>query len=131
MEASIPETYRDLFNRRSFAHLATLTSRGTPQVTPVWVDYDGECILVNTAAGRAKDRNMRRNPAVGLSILDPDNPYRFLLIQGEVVAITEEGAREHIDRLAQRYLGRERYEGPPEEVRIVYKIRPDKVIARG
>mgnify|MGYP001577375420 FL=1 len=82
MSNCIPETYRDLFQKRAFAHLATLMPDGTPQVTPVWCDYDGTYIRINSARGRVKDRNMRRNPQVALGIMDPDNPYRYLAVRG-------------------------------------------------
>jgi len=101
---------------------------GSPQVTPVWCDFDGAHVLVNSARGRVKDRNMRRDPRVALVILDPDNPYRYLEVRGRVVEITEDGAEAHIDRLAQKYLGVERYPyRQPGEVRVLYKIRPERV----
>lgn len=121
----IPEKYLDLFNKRAFGHLATLMPDGKPQVTPVWCDFDGTYVLVNSARGRQKDKNMRRDPRVSLSILDPDNPYRYLEIRGEVVEITEEGARAHIDKMAKKYLGRDEYPfAQPGEVRVLYKIKP-------
>jgi len=127
----IPEEFLDLFKKRSFAHLATLEPDGTPHVTPVWIDYDGQYIIVNSAKGREKDRNLRERRAVALSILDPDNPYRYLALQGHVVEITEEGAREHIDKLAQRYRGTPKYGGPSSQVRRIYKIRPERIISMG
>lgn len=84
MPATIPEKYRDLFSKKAFAHLATLMPDGSPQVTPVWCDYDGTHIRVNSAKGRVKDKNMRRAKKVALSITDPDNPYRSLAVQGDV-----------------------------------------------
>src|SRR5258708_7856034 len=98
MAGVIPENYLDLFDKKAFAHVATLMPDGTPQVTPVWVDYDGEHILINSARGRRKDKNMESNPAVALSIQDPDNPYRYLEVRGPVVEITEAGASAHIDK---------------------------------
>ncbi len=127
---SLPEDYLDLFEKRSFAHLATLMPSGSPQVTPVWVDYDGTHVLVNSARGRQKDRNMRNRPQVALCIADPDNPYRYLAVRGTVVAVTEEGATEHIDQLAGRYTGRARYVGPPG-TRVLYKVRPERVSTMG
>jgi PPOX class probable F420-dependent enzyme len=126
--AEIPANYRELFKKKAFAHLATNMSDGRPQVTPVWIDFDGANILVNSATGRVKDRNLRRDKRVALSILDPDNPYRYISVFGEVVEITQEGADAHIDALAQRYLGKARYPyRRPGEARVIYKIRPDKV----
>lgn len=132
MASTIPEQFKDLFAKVAFAQLATLMADGRPQVTPVWVDYDGEHIRVNSAKGRVKDKNMRRDKRVALSIQDPDNPYRYLAIQGDVVEITEEGADAHIDALAKKYLGKDRYPfRAPGEVRVIYKIRPDKVSTSG
>jgi PPOX class probable F420-dependent enzyme len=132
MAATIPEQFKDLFTKVAFAHLATLMADGSPQVTPVWVDYDGAYVRVNSAKGRVKDKNMRRDRRVALSIQDPDNPYRYLAIQGDVVEITENGADAHIDALAKKYLGKERYPfRSPGEVRVIYKIRPNKVSTSG
>ena len=132
MAATIPEQFKDLFTKVAFAHLATLMADGSPQVTPVWVDYDGAYVRVNSAKGRVKDKNMRRDRRVALSIQDPDNPYRYLAIQGDVVEITEEGADAHIDALAKKYLGKERYPyRSPGEVRVIYKIRPNKASTSG
>jgi PPOX class probable F420-dependent enzyme len=132
MAATIPEQFKDLFGKVAFAHLATLMADGSPQVTPVWVDYDGAHVRVNSAKGRIKDKNMRRDKRVALSIQDPENPYRYLAIRGEVVEITENGADAHIDALAKKYLGKDRYPfRSSAEVRVIYKIRPDKVSTSG
>jgi PPOX class probable F420-dependent enzyme len=132
MATAIPEKYRDLFTKQSFAHLGTLMPDGSPQVTPVWCDYDGSHIRINTARGRVKDKNMRRNKKVALSIVDPDNPYRHLSVRGQVEEITEQGADAHIDALAKKYLGKDKYPfRQPGEVRVIYKIRPEKVSAMG
>ena len=119
----IPEEFLDLFDKKAFANLATLMADGTPQVTPVWCDFDGTHVRVNSALGRQKDHNMRRDPRVSMSILDPDNPYRYLEIRGQVVEITEENAQDHIDKLAKKYLGKDTYPySQPGEVRVIYKI---------
>ncbi|MGH7811703.1 MAG: PPOX class F420-dependent oxidoreductase [Candidatus Binatia bacterium] len=132
MAAKIPENFKDLLNKATFAHLATTMADGRPQVTPVWIDFDGTHVLVNSATGRVKDKNMRRDNRVALSILDPDNPYRYLSILGEVVEVTGTGANEHIDRLAKKYLGEDKYPyHRPGEARVIYKIRPDKVSTHG
>lgn len=126
----IPEEFLDLFRKRTYAHLATQMADGTPQLTPVWIDYDGRHLLINSAKGRLKDKNMERRPHVVLEIPDPDNPNRYLAIRGLVVEITEEGADDHLDRLAQRYLGREKYPPTwrfPGEVRRLYRIAPERV----
>jgi PPOX class probable F420-dependent enzyme len=130
MATVIPEQYLDLFEKRAFAHLATLMPDGRPQVTPVWCDYDGTYVRVNSARGRQKDKNMRRDPRVALSLQDPENPYRYLEIRGRVTEITEEGADAHIDSLAKKYLGVEKYPyRGPDEVRVMYKIEPEHTTA--
>ncbi|HUF43517.1 MAG TPA: PPOX class F420-dependent oxidoreductase [Verrucomicrobiae bacterium] len=132
MAAMISETFKDLFEKKAFAQLATLMKDGSPQVTPVWCDFDGGLVWINTAKGRIKDKNMRRDQRVALSIQDPDNGYRYLAIQGEIAEITEDGADAHIDRLAKKYLDKDRYPfRGPGEVRVVYKIRPVKVSTMG
>ena len=119
------EDYRDLFEKKSYAHLVTLMPDGSPQVTPVWIDYDGTHLLVNSAEGRQKDRNMERDRRVALSIQDPDDPYRYLQVRGRVVDITTEGADDHIDQLAHHYLGLDEYPYQGEgEIRKIYKISP-------
>ena len=125
MPAVIPEGYKDLFSKRTFASLATLMPDGRPQVTPVWCDFDGQYVLINSAKGRQKDRNMRRDPRVSLALVDLDNPYRYLEIRGQVVEVTEEGADAHIDRMAKKYLDKDKYPfKQPGEVRVLYKIEP-------
>ena len=128
----IPGKYRDLFEKRAFAHLATIGADGSPQVTPVWVDFDGTHLRFNTAKGRVKDKNLRRNPRVALAIQDPDNPYRYMQVQGRVVEVTEHGADAHIDTLAKKYIGQDTYPWRrPGEVRVLYKILPEKVQTLG
>lgn len=133
MAAIIPDAFQDLLQaKKAFASLATVMPDGSPQVTPVWVDFDGTHVRVNTARGRVKDRNMTRDAKVALAVLDPDNPYRHIAIRGQVVEVTERGADAHIDALAKKYLGQDRYPfRRPEEVRVVYKIRPDHVVTMG
>ena len=132
MAAMIPEPFRELFNKVAFANLGTIMPDGSPQVTPVWCSFDGANIWINSAKGRVKDKNMRRNKKVALSIQDPDNAYRHLSLQGEVVEITEQGADDHIDKLAKKYLGKDKYPfRGPGEVRVIYKIRPEKVTTMG
>jgi PPOX class probable F420-dependent enzyme len=130
--AEIPEQYRDLFQKKAFAHLATVGADGSPQVTPVWCDFDGTHIRFNTAKGRVKDRNLRRNPRAALAIMDPDNPYRYMQVRGRVAEITEQGADAHIDLLTKRYLNQDTYPfRQPGEVRVVHKIFPERVQTRG
>lgn len=127
--AAIPESHADLLvGKPAFAQLATLNADGSPQVTPVWVDYDGTNVLVNTARGRVKTKNLARDPRVALSIQDPDNPYRYIGIQGRVTNMTEEGAAAHIDKMAKKYLGKDKYPfSRPGEVRVLVAISPEKV----
>jgi PPOX class probable F420-dependent enzyme len=131
--ATIPATHADLLTTKSaFAHVATLNPDGSPQVTPVWVDYDGTHVLINTAKGRVKAKNLAREPRVALSIADPDNAYRYIGIQGRVVEMTENGGDAHIDKMAKKYLGKDTYPyRAPGEVRLVVKISPDKVHTNG
>jgi PPOX class probable F420-dependent enzyme len=132
MSQSIPDKYRDLFTKRAFASLATLMPDGSSQVTPVWVDLEGDLVLVNTARGRQKDKNMRRDPRVALAIIDPENPYRYLEIRGRVSEITEEGADAHIDKMAKKYLGADKYPyRQPSETRVIFKIQPERVNTMG
>ncbi len=132
MSSVIPDEYLDLFNKKAFANLATLMPDGQPQVTPVWCDFDGQHVIINSAKGRQKDRNLRREPRVSLSIMDPDNPYRYLEVRGRVAEITEEGADEHIDRMAKKYLGLDKYPyRQPGEVRVMYKIKPEHTTSMG
>ena len=132
MAGVIPERYLDLFGKKAFANLATLMPDGSPQVTPVWVDFDGARIIVNSARGRQKDRNIKRNPAVALAVSDPGNPYSYLEVRGRVVEITEEGASEHIDKMAKKYLGVDKYPNrAPGEVRVLYRIEPLHVTFMG
>src|ERR1700741_2045173 len=100
MSHAIPDKYKDLFQKKAFANLATLMPDGRPQVTPVWCDFDGSHVLINTAKGRVKDRNMQNDPRVSMSIMDPDNPYRYVEVRGHVAEATEKGADEHIDKMA-------------------------------
>ena len=128
MATTIPDEFRDLFNKKAVAHLGTVMADGAPQVTPVWIDLEGTTILVNTAKGRLKDRNMRRNSKVAVEITDPDNIYRHIAVRGEVAGITEQGADEHIDKMAKKYMGVDKYPlRKPGEVRVMFKIRPLKV----
>ncbi len=132
MSQVIPEQYLDLFEKQAFGNLGTLMKDGSPQVTPVWVDYDGKYVRFNSAKGRVKDNNIRRDPRVSISLQDPANPYRYLEIRGRVVEVTESGADEHINKLSQKYLGKAVYPfRQPGEVRVTYKIEPGKVSSMG
>ena len=132
MAQSIPANFQDLFRKRAFAGLATLMPDGRPQVTPMWCDYDGTHVLLNTARGRQKDKNIRRDPRITLCIPDPDNPYRYLEVRGRVIEITEKGADEHINKLAKKYLDKDVYPfRQPGEVRLLLRVQPDRVRTYG
>jgi PPOX class probable F420-dependent enzyme len=124
--------FEDLFTKKALASLATLMPSGQPQVTPVWCDFDGQNVLFNTAVGRVKDRNLQRDGRVSLAIIDPDNPYRYLEVRGKVVERTLDGADAHIDKLAKKYLGVDKYPfRSPGEVRVIYKIEPEHFSSTG
>lgn len=131
--ASIPDQYLDFVqNKKAFANLATVMADGSPQVTPVWFDYTGGKIRVNTAKGRVKSRTLRPGAPVALAIMDPDDPYRYLQIRGRVARAVEQGADAHIDSLAKKYLGKDTYPfRQPGEVRVMYEIEPVSVSGMG
>lgn len=132
MATSIPENYMDLFNKRAFGVLTTLMPDGSPQTQPVWVDFENGRVLVNSALGRQKDKNLRRDPRVAITLMDPDNPYRYLEVRGKVAEITQDGADQHIDKMAKKYLGQDKYPGrQPGEQRVLYKIEPQKIHTMG
>ncbi|MHA2055893.1 MAG: PPOX class F420-dependent oxidoreductase [Candidatus Hodarchaeales archaeon] len=117
--------YEKILEKKGFAHLATIMPDGSPQSTPVWYDTEEGLIRINTAIDRVKDHNMRVRSKVALSILDPENPYSFIGIRGEVVERTTENADPHIDLLAKKYLGADTYPyRTKEEIRVLYKIKP-------
>jgi PPOX class probable F420-dependent enzyme len=129
---SIPDSHQYLLKdeTKAFCFLATLMKDGSPQVTPVWFDTEGEYFLINTAEGRVKDKNMRARPQVAMLIADPASPYHYLQVRGKVVEFTREGADEHIDRLAFKYTGNPKYANrKPGQQRIIYKITPEKIDA--
>lgn len=132
-EPLIPDKYLDLLTKQpELAHLSTLMRDGRPQVTPIWFSYEQGLISLNSAKGRVKDINMRARPQVALSIVDSGNAFRYVQIMGTVVEITEQGADEHIDQLAQKYLDKPRYPWrQPGEVRVIYRVKPDRVQASG
>ncbi len=131
--AVIPDAFLDLLQeKKAFAKLATIMPDGSPQVTPVWFDYVDAIIRVNTAKGRVKARNMKEGSAVAMAIMDPDNPYRYLQVRGRVRRVVEAGADRHIDALAKKYLGKDKYPfAQPGEVRVMYEIEPRAAHAMG
>jgi PPOX class probable F420-dependent enzyme len=131
--AAIPDKYLDLLQQKTtFANLATTMPDGSPQITPVWFDYQGGIIRVNTAKGRVKARNMQTGTPVALAIMDPENPYRYVQVRGKVGRITENGANQHIDSLAKKYLGKDKYPwAKPGDVRVIYEIEPASASGNG
>jgi PPOX class probable F420-dependent enzyme len=131
--ATIPDNFRDLLEqKKAFANLATVKADGSPQVTPVWFDYTGGHIRVNTAKGRVKARTMKPGSKVALAIMDPDNAYRYMQVRGHVSRVTEDGADAHIDSLAKKYLGKDKYPfRQPGEERIMLEIEPEAVQTMG
>lgn len=131
--SAVPAEFHDLFEKATFAHLVTLLPDGAPHSVPVWIDYDADAdrLVVNSDRERRKVRNAAGNPTVAVSMTDPDNPYRFLSVTGEVEEITTEGARDHIDALALRYMGEEAYPNPIQSERVLLRIRPDRVFSGG
>jgi PPOX class probable F420-dependent enzyme len=134
VKISVPDSHRDLLARPVHGVLSTMMSDGQPQSSLVWVDYDGSHVLINTALGRQKCRNMRANPKVTLLVVDPDRTDRWIEVRGRVAMISTDGAIPHADMLAQRYLGKERFYGDvykaewrQYETRVIVKIAPVRV----
>jgi PPOX class probable F420-dependent enzyme len=125
--AEIPAAARHLLHEKNFAHVATLMADGSPQVSPIWVDEEDGLVVFNTAEGRLKERNLRRDPRVAISVTDAENPYEGLLVRGRAVEITEIGAREHIDELAKRYRDLDEYPSEEGEVRLLVRVLPERV----
>jgi PPOX class probable F420-dependent enzyme len=126
--AAIPDEAKPLFQGKNFAHVATLNSDGSPQVSAVWVGLDGDRITFNTAEGRMKTKNLQRDGRVAISITNEENPYENLIVQGKVVEMTHDGADADIDALAKRYIGADSYPfRQPGEERVLVKIEPEKV----
>ena len=130
---AIPDQYLDLLQqKKALANLATVMPDGSPQVTPVWFDYAGGLVRVNSAKGRVKSRNMSEGARVAVAIVDPENPYRYIQIRGRVARVTEQGASEHIDSLSKKYLGKDKYPfGQPGEVRVTFEIEPTSTQVMG
>lgn len=138
VHSAVPDTHRDLLDRPIVVALVTLMPDGQPQATPVWCDYDGTYVIINTARGRQKDRNMKTRSRVTVLSIDPQNPYRWLEVRGEVEAVTEEGGVETINRLAKKYRGVDQYYGGvtpierrDQETRVNFLIKPARVLTGG
>jgi len=128
MSASIDDRSRELLEAENFAHVATITRDGTPHVAVAWIDVDGDVVQVNSAEGRDWPANLRRDPRVTIVVANHENPYEYVTIKGEAIEITPEGADQHIDSLAKKYLDKDEYPFRVEdEVRLKIRVRPDKV----
>ena len=131
MTESFTETSRAIFAKKVLAHVASLEPDGSPNVSPVWVELDGDDIVINTALGRAKARNLASDPRVAVSLTDPDDPYVLIAVRGTVVTFSTDGADEGIDRLAKKYLGADTYPFRREgEIRVEVRIRPDRIASQ-
>lgn len=136
MTVPIPASHRDLLDGPVVVALVTVMPDGQPQATPVWCNTDGDYVLINTARGRQKDRNMSHNPKVTVLAIDPGNPYRWIEVRGQVIEITEEGAVEHINALSKLYTGNPDYysfnpAAKGKEKRVIYRIEPRRVLTSG
>ena len=132
MAEVLSEKARELIARPVLATLTTLNADGSPQSTPLWIDLDGDDVVFNTARGRAKARNMERDPRVGVTVIDPDDPYNVVAFRGTVTGISTEGADAHIDALAKKYLGVDTYPMRREgEVRVRITVRTDRIAMQG
>lgn len=130
MSTQIPESHKELFEKPVIASLATIMLNGQPQVNPVWCDYDGTYVRVNSSKDRVKDKNMRERPQVTLLLINPESVWHWIEVRGIVEEITEEGAGAHIDALAKKYLGVDKFPyRQPGQVRVMYKIKPTRVNA--
>ena len=130
--ALIPDSHAGILDTKALLYLGTQNKDGSPQVSPVWFGTNGDIIEVNSAKGRLKDLNMRARPKVSMAIVDPENAYKWVGLQGTVVEVTENGAEEHIDALANKYLGVDSYPNRQAgQVRVIYRIRADKVFTMG
>lgn len=127
-DSTITPEIQELLTGKNFVSFATLMKNGSPHVAPIWIDYDGQMILINTVVGRIKEKNVKNDNRIAVSIFDHANPYNMATIRGIVQEITEENADSHVDKLAKRYLGLDKYPFRiPNEKRIILKIKPEKV----
>lgn len=127
MATSIPEDAYRLLDEPNFAFIATVMDDGSPQNTPVWIDRDGDTVVFNTAKGRAKHRNLQRDPRISVAVLDADQPYSYLQVRGRAEFV-EEGADAHIDKMAKKYLGKDEYPFRKEgEERIIVRVAAEAV----
>jgi PPOX class probable F420-dependent enzyme len=130
--SELTDDAREFLDRKVFAHVATLMPDGAPQVSPVWIDHEDSHVLFNTAEGRYKTENLEKDGRIAISIVDPDNPYRHMLIRGRVAELTREGADDHADAMAKKYLDQDTYPfRQPGEVRVKVLIEPESLTIHG
>ena len=129
----IPDTHKYLLSRekKAFAHLSMVTKDGEPRVWPMWFDYDGEHVIINTVRGRVKDKIMKRHPTIAVAVQDRLQPYRYIQLIGKIVDETEEGAYDSICDLAFKYSGKREYPKTPGEQRVIYKMKPERANTMG
>jgi PPOX class probable F420-dependent enzyme len=121
---------RRIMEGPNFASVATVMPDGSPHVSTIWIDLDGDDVVFNTSEGRVKTANLRRDPRVAISVFDQNDPYEQVVVHGTIVDLTHDGAREHIDRLAKKYLGLDEYPWlEPGEQRVIVRVRPDHISA--
>ena len=130
MPIALPKPVKTLLEDKAYGHVVTLTAKGQPRVTMVWMDVDGDEVLFNTAEGRKKPDDLRRNPRVIVSVQDRNDPQFYAVFHGKA-RITAEGARAHIDKLTKRFLGADKYPGPPTEARVIVRISVDRISGVG
>ena len=129
---TIPEGYRDILEGKSFAHVATIGPKGEPQNNPVWFDWDGQHLKFSQTTKRQKYRNLKREPRVAISIVDPANPYRYIEIRGRVVRVDEDPNFAFIDKMAKKYIGQEKYPWhQPGDERVVVVVEPEHTTQMG
>lgn len=132
MPATIPDRAREILQAPNFCHITTLRKDGTPAGVVVWAHPEGDTIVLNSAEGRAWPTNVQRDPRIALTVANAENPYEFVSVQGRVVEVTPEGADEHIDALAKKYMDADSYPFRQEgEVRLRIVVEPDKVTVQG
>lgn len=137
MSVTIPDSHKDLLEGPVYVTLATVLPSGQPHLSVVWCGFDGEHILINTARGRVKDKNMTARPKATVMAIDPQNPYRWIEVRADVAEATEEGGVDHIHELSRLYMGKNYYgdfapaERASQETRVIYKLKPNRVVAFG
>lgn len=131
MATPLSDAHRQLLDGKNFGYLGTVNEDGSVQINPVWVDTDGVHAIFNTEKHRTKAKNLRRDPRATLTISTGSDPYHYVEIRGRVVEFVEEGAGQHIDQLAQKYLGTPTYAlNQPGDVRVIVKLLPERILAR-